>query len=323
MAKLFPQTNIALIWDFDKTLAPGYMQRPLFDRFGVDGTDFWQEVEGLAEFYRRSGVGLVENDTLYLEHILTYVREGRFPGLSNGMLRELGAEIEFYPGIPSFFDEVRKHLSADPSFAEHGIEVENYVVSTGLRQMILGSEIADHVDGVWGCEFADAIPKPGYLEDRQQHLFDPAPSEREIAQVVYALGYTTKTRALFEINKGTNVNPEIDVNAKLADEDRRIPFQNMIYIADGPSDIPSFAVVRQMGGRAFGVYRPESPAEFEQAAGLLEHGRIHAFGEANYEPGTQTYMWLIHAVEQIARRIVRDRTVAIADRLGPAPGHID
>ncbi|MDH3470052.1 MAG: haloacid dehalogenase-like hydrolase [Acidimicrobiia bacterium] len=323
MAKLFPQTTIAVIWDFDKTLAPGYMQRPLFEHFGVDGADFWQEVEGLADFYRRSGVGMVEDDTLYLEHILTYVRQGEFAGLSNRMLRDLGADIEFYPGIPAFFDELRKYVEAEPRFAEHGIAVEHYVVSTGLRQMIMGSRIAGHVDGVWGCEFADTIPMPGYLENRQQELFDPSEADRQIAQVVYALGYTTKTRALFEINKGSNVNENIDVNSKLDEEDRRIPFQNMIYIADGPSDIPTFAVVRQQGGRAYGVYRPESRAEFEQAAGLLEQGRIHAFGEANYEPGTQSHLWIRHAVEQIAQRIVNDRSVAIEDRLGPPPGHID
>lgn len=38
---LYLQTVIAFIWDFDKTLTPGYMQKPLFDSFGVDEKTFW------------------------------------------------------------------------------------------------------------------------------------------------------------------------------------------------------------------------------------------------------------------------------------------
>ena len=49
---------------------------------------------------------------------------------------------------------------------------------------------------------------------------------------------------------------EIDVNAKVPHADRRVPFQNMIYVADGPSDVPVFSVVRQFGGKTFAVYRP-------------------------------------------------------------------
>ena len=85
---------------------------------------------------------------------------------------------------------------------------------------------------------------------------------------------TTKTRALFEINKGTNKNPAMDVNAKIAPEDRRIPFQNMIYIADGPSDIPSFSVVKGHGGKAYGVYNPDRPDEFAQND-RLQHAGSH------------------------------------------------
>ena len=73
---------------------------------------------------------------------------------------------------------------------------------------------------------------------------------------------TTKTRAIFEINKGTNKNPGIDVNAKVVPEDRRIPLQNMIYIADGPSDVPSFSVVKKGGGKTYAVYNPAVRAEF-------------------------------------------------------------
>ena len=165
---LFPQSTIALIWDFDRTLIPGYMQGPLFNRFGIDPVEFWREVDALPEFYRQRGADLIGPDILYLHHILTYVRAGRFAGLNNAMLRELGADIQFYAGLPDFFDQLRKRLEASPDYGEHGIELEHYIVSSGLRQMILGSAIAPYVEQVWACEFAEDDAQPGYLDDRSQ-----------------------------------------------------------------------------------------------------------------------------------------------------------
>jgi hypothetical protein len=83
-----------------------------------------------------------------------------------------------------------------------------------------------------------------------------------------------KTRFLFEINKGSNKNAEIDVNAVVRPEDRRVPFENMIYVADGPSDVPVFSLLRKNGGKAFAVYVPESEAEFAQNDALLQAGRV-------------------------------------------------
>ncbi len=320
MTSVAPQNIIAVVWDFDKTLIPGYMQAPLFDRYGIDGVEFWREVDGMADFYQRAGSDLIGREMLYLDHILTYVREGKMPGLSNAVLRELGAEIQLHPGMPQFLNQLRKSIEADPAFADHGIRVEHYVVSTGLRQMILGSAVAPEVDGVWGNEFADAIPHPGYL-DVDAEMFDNEP--REVTHIIYSIDNTTKTRALFEINKGTNKHPEVDVNAKVPASHRRVPFANMIYIADGPSDVPSFAVVTDRGGLAYAVYAPQSKSEFEQANRLLEQGRVHAFGEANYDEGSQSYMWILHATERIAERIVSDREQAISSSLGEAPTHLD
>jgi hypothetical protein len=316
--QLFPQNVIAVIWDFDKTLIPGNMQGPLFRHYDIDEMEFWREVDGLEDFYRSHGVQLIQRDHLYLNHILTYVREGLMPGLSNALLHELGAEIEFYPGIPDFLELMRKNIESEPRFAEHQIRVEHYVISTGLRRMILGSAVAPLVEYVWACEFTELVAPPGYTQTQEQ-LFSP---EGEIRQLVYTIDNTSKTRAVFEINKGTNKNPSIDVNAKIAPEDRRVPFQNMIYIADGPSDIPVFSVVGASGGRTYAVYRPGSAPEFEQAARLLEHDRVDAFGEANYIEGSQTSLWISHAAETIANRIVRDREETLNERMGLPPRHI-
>ncbi len=129
------QTVVAFVWDFDKTLAPGYMQAPLFAHFGVDGSQFWREVNGLVDFYQAQGLK-VSKDTAYLGHILSYVRDGHFRGLTNGLLRQLGADIELAPGMPDFMSRTREFVAETMAFARHDIKVEHYIESylqlTGL-----------------------------------------------------------------------------------------------------------------------------------------------------------------------------------------------
>jgi hypothetical protein len=318
---LFLQNTIACIWDFDKTLTPGYMQQPLFDHFGVDGTEFWKEVGGLPGHYRESGLNLIAAETAYLNHILTYAREGVFQGLDNAMLRRLGAKIEFYQGLPEFFDHLRKVVEAEPVYQTHDIRMEHYIVSTGLLQMILGSRIAGYIDGVWGCEFVENPPPPGYLT-KPGALFSET-GQRVINQLAYVLDNTTKTRAIFEINKGSNKVRDIQVNAKIPHEHRRIPFQNMIYVGDGPSDIPVFSLVNHYGGRTFAVYKPGSREEFSQVNRLQKQGRVQSFGEAEYTEGSQTAMWLQNAVVEIADQIDTHRNRAVGETIGVPPRHLD
>ncbi len=318
--QLFLQNIIACIWDFDKTLIPGYMQAPIFDHYRVDAKKFWKEVKALPNYYRKNRLDLIVPDTVYLNHFITYARDGIFKGLNNQRLREFGAEIEFYKGLPEFFDTVKHFVKANPAHRQHDIRVEHYIVSTGLRQMILGSKIAPYVDGVWGCEFVENPPQPGYLDPAGAN----APrSSKIISQIAYALDNTTKTRAIFEINKGTNKISDIDVNAKIPDEDRRVPIQNMIYIADGPSDIPVFSIVNRFGGRTFAVYQPGSTEEFSQVNRLQKQGRVQSYGEAEYTLGSQTAMWIENAVSEIAECIVTNRQRALGDKIGKPPKHLD
>jgi len=316
---LFPQNVIALIWDFDKTLSPDYMQRPLFRKFGVDEKTFWKEANGLAEFYQRGLMHNVSRDTLYLNHILTYVERGIFQSLNNQMLFELGAEIELFEGLPGFLGAIKERIGGEQRFAVHDITVEHYIVSTGLRQMIMGSMIAPYVDGVWGCEFTESVGEPGYL-DKDPTLFDS--TDAVIRAVGYAIDNTTKTRALFEINKGSNKLVGIDVNATVAPEDRRVPFQNMIYIADGPSDVPAFSIVNQYGGRTFAVYKPRSMEHFQSVDRLQKENRVQGIGEASYVEGSLTAMWVTNAVQEIAARIVGDRDALLKQRVGSVPQHV-
>jgi len=307
MTTLFTQTIIAVVWDFDKTLIPGYMQRPLFEAYGVDELAFWREVNELSQIHRKRGSEQVSGEMNYLNHVLTYVRRGVFKDLSNAKLGEMGAHLAFYPGLPDFFGELKSSVERDPRFAHHDITLEHYVVSTGFTRTIRGSAIAPFLEGVWGCEFVEDL-------DTESPV---------ISQIGYVLDNTTKTRAVFEINKGVNKHPEqIDVNAAVPEAERRIPFQNMIYIADGPSDVPVFSVVKRNGGRTYGVYNPGQRKEFNQVNELQRQGRVQAFGPADYTEGSQTTMWLTEAVREIAERIVTDRERALGDKVGKAPRHL-
>jgi hypothetical protein len=320
-APVFPQTVIAVIWDFDKTLIPDHMQKPLFEHFGVDPDAFWTEVNGLPDYYRRRGYPLVSPDTIYLNHLLSYVRAGRFEGLSNALLEELGSSIEFYPGLPEFFVSLKALVEDDERFERHGITLEHYIVSAGLRRMILGSAIQPYVDGVWGCEFLEESAPPGYRDASPPPV---EPHARRIEDIGYVIDNTTKTRAVFEINKGANKDPErIKVDTAMAHEDRRVPFENMIYVADGPSDVPVFSVVNRYHGKTYAVYRAGERADLRKALLLQEQDRVQGVGPADYRPEGHTALHLSAWVHGIAERIVERREGALEDLTGKAPAHRD
>jgi len=219
-----------------------------------------------------------------------------------------------------FFESSRAWVKAKPEYAKHDIHLEHYIVSTGLAEMVRGSAIAPFIDGVWACEFIENPLQPGFLKQKELSL---EPSAAEIAQIGVMIDNTTKTRAIFEINKGTNKNAAIDVNAKVTPEDRRIPLQNMIYIADGPSDVPSFSVVKKGGGKTYAVYNPAVKAEFEQNDRLRHTGRIDHYGPADYSENSATTNWLHLQVEKICDRIVTDREAAVASRVTKPPRHLN
>src|SRR6478735_8914557 len=143
MQKINSQNIIAVIWDFDKTLIPNYMQTPLFKKYGIDEGKFWKETELLKHKYKKEGIR-VNPDTIYLNHILTYVEHNLFKGLNNEILRDLGKDIEFFPGLPDFFEVSKKLISERKEYASFDLKLEHYIVSTGLTEMVRGSVIAPH-----------------------------------------------------------------------------------------------------------------------------------------------------------------------------------
>ncbi|OUE28344.1 hypothetical protein BFL36_01815 [Clavibacter michiganensis] len=307
------QNIIAFIWDFDKTLTPGYMQGPIFDTYGVDPGTFWKEVNALVAHYAERGLR-VSKDTVYLGHMLTYIDGGPFDGLTNAKLKDLGAQVPLAPGMPHLMDRMRKIVSEDEQYSHHGLKVEHYIVSTGLRQMIEGNPIHSHVDGVWACELLSDPPGAGYLDE-----ISGLDMTDKLTQVGYVLDNTTKTRAIFEINKGVNVEANLDVNAQMDPDERRVPIENMIYIADGPSDVPVFSVVGGAGGRTLGVWTDAN--NYANVKALEDDGRVNSIAEADFTEGRAADMWLSASLRGIASRIcdTRDRRLA---SIGAPGGHV-
>jgi hypothetical protein len=312
---LFTQTVIAFLWDFDRTLIPGNQQEALFRAYDVDESHFWSEVDGLVEFYAKRNV-IVARETAYLLHILSYVEAGIFKDLTNRRLRELGAEITPAPGIPDLLQALKDRVANDEVFASEGLVVEHYVVSTGIRPMIEGSPIAPHLDGIWANSFLERSAPPGY-RDR----LDIDDSEHPISHISYMIDNTAKTRAIFEINKGVNKSSDIDVNSRMSADERRVPIRNMVYVADGPSDVPCFAILNERGGKTLGVYTTEPRNNFRNVRDLMEQGRIQGMAEADFRPGQAAYLWLMDSLEQIADGIISDRMRALAGIPRP-PGHV-
>jgi hypothetical protein len=174
--------------------------------------------------------------------------------------------------------------------------------------------------GIWGCEFIEN-PIKSALEIRE-YKKEKDCTNNEISQIAYAIDNTSKTRAIFEINKGANLFEEIDVNSRISPEDRRVPFENMIYIADGPSDVPAFSVIKSNGGKTYAIYPRGNQEAFRQVNDLITDGRIDMFGEADYSKGTTTYLWLRTQIMDIANRIYEKKRDYISKSASKTPKHL-
>ena len=146
---------------------------------------------------------------------------------------------------------------------------------------------------------------------------------RRIAEIGYTVDNTTKTRAIFEINKGVNKHPEIDVNIAMPEDARRVKLKNMIYIADGPSDIPAFSVVRGNGGSTYAIYPKGDINAFKQVDILHKNDRIDGYSEADYSEGSQTYLWIMNRIGSIADNICEDEKSKYSFDKNSVPKHLN
>ena len=243
------KTIIALIYDFDKTLCDRDMQEYAFiPNLGLTPEEFWKETDILAR----------ENK---MDKILAcmYMMKEKSHQLGTPLKREnlnkLGEYIKFYPGIKEWFSRINEYGNS------LGLEIEHYIISSGMKEIIEGTEISKYFKEIYACEF---------LYDQNGIVTWPAMS----------VNYTTKTQFLSRINKGVlDISEDKILNAKMLDEDRRISTKNMIYIGDGFTDIPSMRMVREKGGYAIAVYQQN---KLDTVKDLLKEDRIDYAVLADY-----------------------------------------
>ena len=298
---------IAVIWDFDRTLVDGYMQDPLFQRYGINASKFWSDMEAAKEDCAKKA-HRVNKDTYYVNYFIKCAHDGTMPGLNNAMLKEAGKNQKFYPGVEELLKTIKEMFKDDSEYSEYGIQVENYIVSTGFAETIRGTSLMPWIDGIWGCELLDGPDGQG---------------GSVINEMVYTIDNTTKTRALFEINKGIGKVPDIDVNSQIEKSLRRVHFEHMIYIADGPSDIPAFSVVKQNGGLTFAIYPKGDYRAMQQVDQMRATGRVDMYGEADYTPDTTAYMWITDKIRQMGQKILADEKAKIRASDSDVPKHLN
>ena len=290
------QNIIAIVYDFDGTLSPGNMQEEtIFQSYGIDKKKFWERSQKLV--VKRG----YEKTLAYLKLLIDDPIFRRKP-LTRKTLRESARRITYYPGVnEGYFDHLADFLNAFPEAREIGITIEHYIISSGLQDILDGVSIRKYFKETFACEFDFQGGRPVFPK--------------------LVINDTNKTQFLFRINKGM-LKLDESINGHMPEAERRIPFRNMIYIADGPSDIPSFSVVRRYGGMAYAVYAQDSASQFEQAVALQESGRVSAYGPADYQEGSPTEKWLQLQVRRIASRIMDERKQALQRRVTAEPRHV-
>ncbi|MEI8340764.1 MAG: HAD family hydrolase [Verrucomicrobiota bacterium] len=290
-----PQNIIAIVYDYDQTLSPFFMQDDvLFPEFGIDPAHFWQRSGALV---KEQGF---DNELAYMKVMLDTLGMDR---PTNARLRELGANMTFYKGLPEMFEEFTGGL-LEPEHLAHGIRVEHYIVSSGLKALIEGSRLARHVRAIFGCEFS---------EDDQGRIAFPK----------RAISHTQKTQFLFRINKGM-LDLSQDVNDHMPAELRPVPFEHMIYVGDGPTDVPCFTLMQRNGGHAIAVYNPDDPTRmsFKKCFQLSAHAnRVKHVAPADYRAGSHLRLLLEEMVGEIAGKIAERRRHEAEDGVVRAPKH--
>ena len=290
-----PQNIIGLVYDYDQTLSPEYMQdQVLFPAFGIDPGSFWKKCQGLVA---EQGY---DNELAYMKTLLDYLA---LDPPTNDDLRKLGADLTFYPGLPAMFDELGDAFLTDAHRAI-GVKIEHYIISSGLKALLEGSDLAGHVRAMFGCEFAE--------DERGQITFPKR-----------VISHTQKTQFLFRINKGL-LDPNDDVNDHMPDDMRPIPFRNMVYIGDGPTDVPCFTVMKKSGGHALAVYNPddESRRSFRKCYQLTAVAdRVKYIAPSDFRAGSHLRLILEEIVTEIADGILARRKAELVEATVSAPGY--
>ena len=259
---------IAICYDFDKTLSPTDMQAQGFiQSVGCDVNEFWTESNTLGE----------KNDMdQNLAYMLTMKQKSEGKVLfTKQQLAEYGSKVDLFKGVDTWFKRIKRYGE------EQGVIVEHYIISSGLKEMIEGTKVADDFEKIYATSF--------YYNDNDVAVWP--------AQVV---NYTNKTQFLFRIEKGVLDINDPGVNDSFDPSEIRVPFRNMIYIGDSDTDIPCMKLITVNGGYSVAVYDPETKDK-NKAYKMMREKRIKFFAPADYSEGTE--------LDEIVKAII-DRTCA-------------
>ena len=219
---------LAICYDFDKTLSPDDMQaQGYIQSVGYDVSEFWKASNGMATSND------MDQNLAYMYKMMQEA-DGRIV-FNKDTLQEYGSKVKLFPGVEEWFERIRKYGK------EHGVIVEHYIISSGLKEMIEGTSVAKA--GAFEKIYASAF------------YFENGRSAKWPAQVV---NYTNKTQFLFRIEKGVLDVNDPGVNDYFPSDKIRVPFRNIVYIGDSDTDIPCMKLVNSYGGHAIGVYNPET-----------------------------------------------------------------
>ena len=249
----------ALIYDFDGTLARGNMQEVSFiPSVGVDIGAFWEEAVRLTR--QAGGHGIL----MYMQLMLHHARQNGSP-VTRETLRDHGREVALFEGLKdlSWFDRMNEFG------ARYGLDIEHYIVSAGLEEMIDGTPIRPALTHVFASHYA--------YDDKDEAVW-PA----------VGVNYTTKTQYLFRINKGVLNHWEHDkINRFMPDDDRPVPFERMIFLGDGDTDVPTMKMMHTKGGFSIAVYDPRSNEKDQKKVySLISEDRVNFVAAADYREGS-------------------------------------
>jgi hypothetical protein len=264
--KLIP---FAIAYDFDGTLAAGNMQEYDFvPAIGMTKRAFWSEVGELAEKHDADSI------LMYMMHMLDKAAAARVPVRKKDFV-DFGRSVSLFEGVESWFDRINSYGK------KCGVKVEHFIISSGIREMIEGTALAKKFSFIYASSF---------VYDHNGVAKWPA----------LAVNYTTKTQFLFRINKGVlNVYDNSRINDYVQNEDRPVPFGNMVFIGDGETDIPCFRLVKEQGGHSIAVFKPGTRGARGKAEKLVQDGRVNFIAPANYAEGSEVDTFVKAVIDKV------------------------
>lgn len=267
--------TIAVVFDFDDTLAPDSTSSFLAS-LGVDVPSFWKlAVQPLID----DGWDPIP---AYLYKMIELAQ--RDHNITKDALIAWGKKIKPFAGATRIFDRVRKHAVA----THDKVNVEFYLVSSGIGDILRNTKLAQYFDDIWSCDFHYA-------------------ANGRIAFPRNVVSFTDKTRYLFQISKGIT-GPQVrgqpfNVNKKVDPFKLRVPFDQMIFVGDGLTDVPCFSLIRKNGGIAIGVFDQHEKEKWGRAWGFIEDGRVSNLVPADFSKNSALSLSLMMAAENMARKI--------------------